>query len=178
MIDLRYFRDGSNCCRCLYSHPCSTKQLYCLHRSHLDNINKKIIRHLFTSARATIAELSKIVHLSPPAVKERIEKLEEQKVITGYRIETDPEALGFAISGFVHADIVTGKEAEFKDMITQCAAVTECFNVTGEKAYIFRICVKTMSELDILLETLSPLCKTDTSLILSQVIAPRLPQSF
>ncbi|MEM5528575.1 Lrp/AsnC ligand binding domain-containing protein [Gammaproteobacteria bacterium AS21] len=53
--------------------------------------------------------------------------------------------------------------------------MTECFNVTGEKAYIFKICVKNMSELDQLLENISHLCKTDTSLILSSVIASRLP---
>ncbi|MEH6446871.1 MAG: Lrp/AsnC family transcriptional regulator, partial [Oceanospirillaceae bacterium] len=142
----------------------------------MDSINKNIIRILYDNARITISELSKAVHLSAPAVKERIEKLEEQQTIKGYSLKTDSQALGYAISGFVHADIMTGKEVEFRQIIKQCPAVTECFNVTGEKAYIFRIAVKTMSELDVLLESLTFICKTDTSLILSETIANRLPQ--
>ncbi|MGB1238634.1 MAG: Lrp/AsnC family transcriptional regulator [Pseudomonadales bacterium] len=144
----------------------------------MDSINKKIIRALTSNARTSITELSKIVHLSAPAVKERIEKLEAQGIIQDYTLRTDMEALGYAISGFVHADILAGKEAEFKRTIQHCEAITECYNVTGERAFIFRIAVRTMSELDHLLEQLSPLCKTDTSLILSQSIAPRLPGSF
>jgi Lrp/AsnC family leucine-responsive transcriptional regulator len=144
----------------------------------LDNINKKIIRTLSDNSRITVSELSKLVHLSAPAVKERIEKLEEQQVILGYSLKTNSEALGYAISGFVHADVFTGKESEFKQSVKNCSAITECFNVTGEKAFIFRISVTTMSELDDVLESLTLLCKTQTSLILSETVAPRLPTTF
>jgi Lrp/AsnC family leucine-responsive transcriptional regulator len=144
----------------------------------LDNINKKIIRTLSDNSRITVSELSKLVHLSAPAVKERIEKLEEQQVILGYSLKTNSEALGYAISGFVHADVFTGKESEFKQSVKNCPAITECFNVTGEKAFIFRISVTTMSELDDVLESLTLLCKTQTSLILSETVAPRLPTTF
>lgn len=144
----------------------------------MDNINKKIIRILTENSRITISELSKLVHLSAPAVKERIEKLEEQQVIQGYSLKTNSEALGYAISGFVHADVFTGKEVEFRQAIKECPAITECFNVTGEKAFIFRITVKTMSELDDLLESMVLLCKTETSLILNETVAARLPASF
>jgi len=91
---------------------------------------------------------------------------------------TDSEALGYAISGFVHADVLTGKETEFKQIVQRSPAVTECFNVTGEKAFIFRISVKSMSELDDLLESLTLICKTETSLILSETVGNRLPMSF
>lgn len=144
----------------------------------MDKINKNIIRTLFDNARITISELAKVVHLSAPAVKERIEKLEEQNVIQGYSLVTDSEALGYAISGFVQANVVTGKEALFKQVVEASDAITECFNVTGEKAYIFRVSVHTMSELDALLETLSAVCKTETSLILSETITARLPKTF
>jgi len=144
----------------------------------LDSINKKIVRTLCENSRMTISELSKAVHLSAPAVKERIEKLETQQAIKGYSLRTDFEALGYAISSFVHADVLTGKEAEFKHIVQHCPAVTECFNVTGEKAFIFRIAVKSMSELDELLESLTLICKTETSLILSETVSSRLPRSF
>lgn len=119
-----------------------------------------------------------MVHLSAPAVKERIEKLEERKVIQGYSLVTNSEALGYAISGFVQANIITGKEMEFRQIVESSSAVTQCFNVTGEKAYIFKVVIQNMSELDRLLERLSTVCKTETSLILSETIAPRLPTDF
>ncbi|EPJ46097.1 MAG: hypothetical protein OFPII_22600 [Osedax symbiont Rs1] len=144
----------------------------------LDNINKKIIRILSENSRITISELSKLVHLSAPAVKERIEKMEEQQIILGYRLKTAAESIGYAISGFVQADVFTGKEHQFKKFAAQCPAITECYNVTGEKAFIFRIAVATMSELDQLLESLIDICKTETSLILSETVPERLPLSF
>ncbi len=145
---------------------------------NLDKINKSIIRILFENSRITISELAKLVHLSAPAVKERIEKLEEQKAILGYSLKTNSEALGYPITGFVQANVITGKEVAFKKAVTASSAITECFNVTGEKAYIFRVSVYTMSELDALLESLSNVCKTETSLILSETFSPRLPNTF
>jgi len=144
----------------------------------LDSINKKIVRLLSENSRITVSELSKLVHLSAPAVKERIDKLEQQQAILAYSLKTDPEALGYAISGFVQASVIPGKEAQFKKMLSTSLCITECYNVTGEKAFVFRVCVRTMSELDELLESLSSLCKTETSLILSETISPRLPLSF
>jgi len=141
----------------------------------LDKINRNIIKELSENSRITISELSGLVHLSAPAVKERIEKLEEQGAIQKYSVITDPEKLGFNITGFVYANVVLGKEKEFTTHLQNCSAVTDCFNVTGEKAYLFKVCVKNMSELDRLLEDVSHLCKTDTSLILSTVISSRLP---
>mgnify|MGYP000329794084 FL=1 len=67
---------------------------------------------------------------------------------------------------------------EFRQIVESSSAVTQCFNVTGEKAYIFKVAIQNMSELDRLLETLSTVCKTETSLILSETIAPRLPTDF
>ncbi|MCJ8298718.1 MAG: Lrp/AsnC family transcriptional regulator [Pseudomonadales bacterium] len=144
----------------------------------MDSINKKIIRILSENSRITVSELSKLVHLSAPAVKERIEKLEQQRAILAYSLKTEPEALGYAISGFVQANVIPGREAQFKQMITSSLSITECYNVTGEKAFVFRVSVRTMSELDELLESLSSVCKTETSLILSETISPRLPLSF
>ena len=144
----------------------------------MDKINKNIIRRLYENSRITISELAKLVHLSAPAVKERIEKLEAQQVILGYGLRTDPQALGYGISGFVQADVMTGKEAVFKKLVKASDAITECYNVTGEKAFLFRVSVRTMAELDALLETLSSVCKTDTALVLSETVAPRLPRTF
>ena len=143
--------------------------------SPLDKVNKNIIRNLFENSRISISDLSKAVHLSARAVKERMEKLEEQKAIIDYTIKVDNEALDFAISGFVQANVLTGKEAEFNTLIETSLEITECFNVTREKAFISKVCVKTTSELDRLLETLSTICKTETSLVLSESITPRLP---
>jgi|TARA_R110000772_G_scaffold95317_8_gene193581 Lrp/AsnC family leucine-responsive transcriptional regulator len=141
----------------------------------MDAINKIIIKKLHDNSRMPISELSRQVHLSAPAVKERIQKLEEQGVITQYTVKTDAEKLGFAITGFVYADVFVGKEQAFIAALKGRSAVTDCFNVTGEKAFIFKICVKNMSQLDEILESISHVCKTDTSLVLNTAINSRLP---
>ncbi|MEM5528576.1 winged helix-turn-helix transcriptional regulator [Gammaproteobacteria bacterium AS21] len=57
----------------------------------MDYINKRIIKELHQNSRITISDLSRLVHLSAPAVKERIEKLEDQGVILNYSIASDAE---------------------------------------------------------------------------------------
>src|SRR5207247_5721473 len=66
-------------------------------RSLLDDSNRRLLEELQTDARLTIAELGRRINLSAPAVAERIQRLERAGVITGYRAEVDPKAIGFPI---------------------------------------------------------------------------------
>ena len=64
----------------------------------LDNINRRILKALQDDARISYAELGKLVHLSAPAVAERIRKLERDGVITGYSISVDMDKFCFGES--------------------------------------------------------------------------------
>jgi Lrp/AsnC family leucine-responsive transcriptional regulator len=141
----------------------------------MNRINKNIIRQLNKNARISISELSSIIGLSAPATKERIQKMEDKGIIQGYKLNLNYSALGYEICGFIVANIFLHKEIEFQKLTQSINSIVECYNTTGEKAFVIRFCVNKMSELDDLLEQLSIVCKTETSLILSETFNSRLP---
>jgi Lrp/AsnC family leucine-responsive transcriptional regulator len=139
----------------------------------LDATNWKIISILQQNARISFAELGKAVHLSAPAVAERVKKLEESGAVTGYTAQVDLDKLGYPIIAQVQARVFLGKEPEFIDFIKSITGVIECSNVTGEKAFLLKVVATSMKELDKLLESFSKLCETNSMIVLSQIVTDR-----
>src|SRR5213593_698434 len=77
--------------------------------SLLDPINRRLLEELQADARLTMAELGRRVNLSPPAVAERVQRLERAGVITGYRAEIDPRALGYQLTAIVRIKPAPGQ---------------------------------------------------------------------
>ena len=65
----------------------------------MDSVNWKILRELQQNARATYAEIGKVVGLTAPAVGQRIQKMEDEGIITGYRVSLDLEKIGLLMAG-------------------------------------------------------------------------------
>ncbi|TDF34884.1 Lrp/AsnC family transcriptional regulator [Alteromonadaceae bacterium M269] len=137
----------------------------------LDTINWKIIKALQENARISFAELGKVVHLSAPAVAERVKKLEESGVIQGYKPKLDLDKLGYPIVAQVQARVFLGKEPDFIYFVKSVSGVIECNNVTGEKAFLLKVVASNMKELDQLLEDFSKLCETNSMIVLSQIVS-------
>lgn len=135
----------------------------------LDAINRKILQLLQQDGRIPFAQLGKAVHLSAPAVAERVKRLEEQGIIQGYGARVDLEKLGYPIIAQVQARVFMGKEPDFIKLVKTRAEVLECHNVTGEKAFLLKVATPTMSKLDQLLEIFSTLSETNTMIVLSQI---------
>jgi len=144
----------------------------------LDAINRRIILALQDNARLSFAELGKRVHLSAPAVAERVRKLEAAGVIRGYRVQVDLDRAGFPIVALVQCTVFRTKEREFKQLMLACPEVVECFNVTGEQAFIVRVAVPSMARLDAILEEFCTLSDTNTMVVLSKPRERELPSSF
>jgi Lrp/AsnC family transcriptional regulator, leucine-responsive regulatory protein len=141
----------------------------------MDKINWKLIQALESNGRLSFAELGKLVHLSAPAVAERVRKLEEQGVITGYGARINLEKVGIPITALVECEVYRAKEREFKALILGLDEVVDCYNVTGSSAFILKVAVASMSTLDVLLERLIDLSDTKTMMILSNPIKRELP---
>lgn len=142
----------------------------------LDPINWKIIHLLQQNARMSFAELGKAVHLSAPAVAERVKKLEEQGVLQGYSVRLNLDKLGYPIIAQIQARVFLGKEPDFIRFVQSRAEVLECNNVTGEKAFLLKVAVGTMGQLDQLLEAFSKLSETNSMIVLSQIVADKVIQ--
>jgi len=118
----------------------------------LDEIDRKILALLQRDARMTNAAVGAEVNLSAPSAFERIRKLEERGVITGYTARIDPTALGKGLTAFIritladNEDYASGEEAMRTD-----PDVLECYHVAGEDCFLLKTTVRDPSELDALL---------------------------
>lgn len=141
----------------------------------MDKTNWKLLKLLEENGRLTFAELGKLVHLTAPAVAERVRKLEESGIITGYKAKINLEKIGIPITALVECQVYRAKEREFKALVMSLDEVIDCFNVTGPSAFVLRVAVTSMSKLDELLERLIDLSDTRTMMVLAQPIERGVP---
>ncbi|MGO2511987.1 Lrp/AsnC family transcriptional regulator [Marinomonas polaris] len=141
----------------------------------MDKTNWKLLKLLEQNGRLTYAELGKLVHLTAPAVAERVRKLEESGVITGYSVQVNLEKAGIPITALVECQVYRTKEREFKALVMGLDEVIECYNVTGPYAFVLKVGVKSMSKLDALLERLIDLSDTNTMMIMTKPVKRIMP---
>lgn len=130
----------------------------------LDVFDARILAELQTDARLTMAELGRRVHLSQPAVTERVRKLESAGVIRGYRAVVDPGLLGYGIRAFVRVG-----RAEYERVVRLIADTPEVINahnVTGEDSWMLEIAVVDVRNLDAVVSRFCELTETSTAIIL------------
>ncbi len=133
----------------------------------LDAYDTRILAELQADARITLAELGRRVHLSQPAVAERVRKLEAAGVITGYRATVNLAALGYGIRALVRVG-----RTEYERMVRlvgERPEVINAWNITGEDSWVLEIAVTDVAHLDAVVTRLCELAVTSTSIILKTV---------
>lgn len=130
----------------------------------LDGYDARILAELQADARLSLAELGRRVHLSQPAVSERVRKLEAAGVITGYRATVNPQALGYGIRAVIR--VGRADYARMTRLIDETPEVTTAYNVTGEDSWVLEIAVVDVPHLDTVVSRFCELSETSTSLIL------------
>lgn len=134
------------------------------HAPALDTYDTRILAELQADARLTMAELGRRVHLSQPAVTERVRKLEAAGVITGYRATVNLAALGYGIRALVR--VGRCDYGRMLRLIDEVAEIVNAWNITGEDSWMFEIAVVDVAHLDRVVTRLSELSETSTSIIL------------
>ncbi len=141
----------------------------------LDAIAWKILEHLQQNARVTFAELGRKVGLSTPAVAERVHRLEEAGVITGYHALLNPARLGVPIHVLVRLTI-PGGDLQVSRAVTAIKDLPEihrCHRITGDESFILEAHVVSIRHLESLIDKLSALGATSTSTVLSLPVERR-----
>ncbi|MDP3796050.1 MAG: Lrp/AsnC family transcriptional regulator [Polaromonas sp.] len=133
-----------------------------------DHYDSRILAELQRDARITMAELGRRVHLSQPAVTERVRKLELGGVIRGYRAEVDLARLGYGIRAIMR--VARAEYARVVKLIEQTPEVINAYNVTGEDSWVLEIAVIDVSHLDAVVTKFCILTETSTAIVLN---APR-----
>lgn len=135
-----------------------------------DAIDLRLIEELQEDARISFAELARRVHLSTPAVMERVRKLESSGVILRYRTEIDPAKLGLSVRAFVKVNVAGDRLSNFARLARQVPEVLECHRVTGNESYILQVVVRDMNHLERVIDALMPYQATNTSIVLNSPV--------
>lgn len=117
-------------------------------RLKLDKIDLNILTHLQRNARMTNAELAEKVGLSPTPCLRRLRRLENEKVIRGYRTEVDRDVLGLPVTVIILVKLEKEDEAAlraFEDTLKDRPEVMECHLVTGKFDYFLRVVLPTLT---------------------------------
>jgi Lrp/AsnC family leucine-responsive transcriptional regulator len=141
----------------------------------LDDTDRKIVGELTGDGRVSFAELGRRVNLSSPAVAERVQRLERAGVITGYRAELDPRALGYELTAIVRVKPAPGQLPRIPELALAIPEVAECHRITGEDCFYLKIHLRAIDELGPLLDRFLAYGETTTSLVNTSPIPRRDP---
>lgn len=141
----------------------------------IDAIDARILYALSENARTSIADLARGVGLSSPSVSERVKRLEEAGVIKRYTIDIDPAALGRPLSVWLRISPIPGQLQTVYKIIQELAEIVECDRVTGDDCYLARAHVRSVADLEQLIDQLVGYATTNTSVIQSPPVERRLP---
>jgi Lrp/AsnC family transcriptional regulator, leucine-responsive regulatory protein len=139
----------------------------------IDPINRRLLEELQGNARLTMAELGRRVDLSAPAVAERVQRLEEAGVITGYRAQVDPKAVGFPIAAVVRVRPASRQLQKIPDIARETPEVVECYRITGEDCFFLKLHLRAIDDLEEILDRFTPFGQTTTSIVHSAPVARR-----
>lgn len=135
----------------------------------MDNISQQILQMLLDDGRATYTHIAKTVNLSAPAVKERIQKLEEEGIITGYKAQVNQAALGYSIEAFMLVKVPSENDKTFTIFAQNHPNITECFHILGEYDFMLRLRLKDMPQLETFIESCLEYGHSTTYMIFSQL---------
>ena len=138
-----------------------------------DPTNRRLLEELQVDARLSLAELGRRVGLSPPAVAERLRRLEDTGVITGYRAEIDPRALGYGLGVHIRHRPAPMQIASVAELARDTPEVVECHRVTGDDCFVMIAYVRDVAHLEELIDRFTPYGQTTTSVMQSSPVPRR-----
>ena len=144
----------------------------------MDSIDKKIIGILCNDGRITMKELAATLQLSAPAAAERVKRLEQSGIITGYKAVIDLEKLGQHVSVFINLYIPASHYNQFKEFADEAAEITEFYYVTGQHSLIVKAYVEGTEHLAKLLEKIQQFGPTETFVVMHTNIKEECYENF
>jgi Lrp/AsnC family leucine-responsive transcriptional regulator len=140
----------------------------------IDDIDRKILNELQLDARISYAELGRRVGLTTPAVIERVRKLEDSGIVTGYRAEIDPSKVGLPIIAFIRMSISGVDYSHIIEVAEESSEVLECHRGTGGDSFIMKVAVSSVEHLQEVIDRLTPYGITTTTIVLSSPVKRRV----
>jgi Lrp/AsnC family leucine-responsive transcriptional regulator len=144
----------------------------------VDETSLRILTELQSEGRLSMAELGRRVGLSAPAVTERVQRLERTGVITGYRAEVDAAALGLPLTAIIRVRPGPSQLRRIAEIAERTPEVVECLRITGEDCFLIKVHLRSIDQLEEVLDHFISFGQTTTSLVQSTPVPLRaLPLS-
>lgn len=142
-------------------------------RIDLDATDHRILEHLQRDGRLSVADLARAISLSPSATADRVRRLTDAGVITGYSATVDPEALGYPIMAFVRLAYPSGNYRPFHELVDTTPEVVEAHHVTGADCFVIKVIARSMRDLERITGKLATLGGITTSVVYSTTVPRR-----
>jgi Lrp/AsnC family transcriptional regulator, leucine-responsive regulatory protein len=139
----------------------------------LDATNLRLLEELQADARLSLAELGRRVSLSSPAVAERLRRLEDEGVITGYRATVDPRALGYTLGVIIRSRPAPRQLAAVAQLARETPEIVECHRITGDDCYVMTAWVRDVTHLEEVIDAFASYGQTTTSIMQSSPVPQR-----
>lgn len=152
--------------------------VHSIRNRNIDDVDAQLIELLAKNARTPVSELSRIVGMSAPSVTERVRKLEDSGVISGFTVELDPTALGYHLVAIVRIRPLPGQLHIVERLIEEIPEFVECDKVTGDDCFFARLYLRDIEALDPVLDKITDRAETNTSIVKKTSVPRRLPQLF
>jgi Lrp/AsnC family leucine-responsive transcriptional regulator len=138
-----------------------------------DVTNRRILEELQGDGRLSLAELGRRVGLSPPAVAERVQRLERDGAITGYHARVDPRALGYSLTTVIRIRPAPRQIPKVAELARDTPEVVECHRITGEDCFFMKATVRDVAHLEELIDRFVVFGQTTTSIVQSSPVPGR-----
>ncbi|PTH19027.1 Lrp/AsnC family transcriptional regulator [Staphylococcus auricularis] len=136
----------------------------------MDLTDRKILKMLKQDSQISLQRISKVVSLSPPAVRERIKKMKDVGIIGKYTIDIDYGALGYDINVIIEILIKNNLYSDFKLFISEQNDVEFCYRILGESCFIFKVHFQGMQPVEPFIDQLQYYGHTKTHFIFSKTV--------
>ncbi|MCO6050205.1 Lrp/AsnC family transcriptional regulator [Mesorhizobium sp. RP14(2022)] len=140
----------------------------------LDENDRRILRALADDARLSLKELAMRAGLSSPSTSERLKRLEERGILRTFSLDIDPQALGYTLQAMVRIRPLPGKLHAVQRLIEEIPQVVECDKVTGEDCFFARMHLRSIDQLDEILDRIADKAETHTAIVKSQPVRRRM----
>ncbi len=122
---------------------------------HIDNVDESILQALKSNSRISLRKLAEIVHMTAPAVAERVRRLEEQQIITQYTILIDYSKLAPKLVAYAYISMkADNNHHSFLRFVRTKTEIRECHRIADEASYILKVEVNKQEELSTLFDEL------------------------
>ena len=147
-----------------------------MHRSKklVDDLGWQILQALQENARLSFAELGRQVGLSLPAVAERVRRLEEAGIISGYHARVNLPKLGLPIMAFIRINVPGQRYPQVIALARDLPEVLECYHLSGTDSFIMKVVAESIPHLESLITRLSLYGQTATSIVLSSSVTKQI----